>query len=485
MNGFLHRWCVPLLLGGILLAAAGCSRTPEPIREAAVAGSFYPADASELRAQVKGFLEGASAPQVSGRLLAVMAPHAGYVYCGAIAGETYRQLQGRNVHTVVIIGPSHKSSFQGVSVFAAGTFRTPLGDVPVNTRLASALLDEKADVGFYPGPHELEHSLETQIPFIQVALGARVQVVPILVGNPTRNSYQHLISMLGDILARDEGVSLVISTDLSHYHDYESAVRMDEGMLAPLKSIGLEEAQGLVTSGKGEMCGAWPVIYAMGTLRNLGANKGVLYRYANSGDVTGDRNRVVGYAAMGFYRTPLTQEDARVLLNIADETIRQYVSAGKTPEFEVENSVLRSYQGVFVTINRQGRLRGCIGSLTPMEPLYKGVARNAVRAAAYDSRFPPMRPEELSDMEVEVSVLTPFIPLAVSESHSIVIGRDGLFLQKDGKSGVFLPQVPVEQGWDRETYLNQLCTKAGLPAGAWKAEGAKLYTFRAEVLRDT
>jgi len=473
------------LIAFLLAVTGGCSRTAEPVRNPAVAGAFYPEDKTELRRQVQAFLEDAPEAAVPGRLLALIAPHAGYLYSGAVAGNAYRQLQGRDIHTVVLVGPSHRTSFQGVSVFAAGTFRTPLGDVPVNTKLAARLLDQKADVGFYPAPHEPEHSLETQLPFIQMALGARVKIVPILIGTPTKKSFQHLTTVLGDMLAADAGIFLAISTDLSHYHDYDTAVAMDEDMLAPLKAVGLEEAQSLVTTGKGEMCGAWPVIYGMGVLRKLGANQGVLYQYANSGDVTGDRSRVVGYAAMGFYRTPLTEEDAGTLLHIAEETIKQFVTHGTTPEFEVRNPVLRSYQGVFVTINRQGRLRGCIGSLSPMEPLYQGVSRNAVRAAAYDARFPRMRPEELADMEVEVSVLTPFTPLPASDIDTIVVGLDGLFLQKDGKSGVFLPQVPVEQGWDRNTYLNQLCAKAGLPEGAWKAEGARLYTFRAEVIRDT
>jgi len=469
----------------IVILISACSRPPEPVRNAAVAGAFYPADPHELRSDVEKYLADAEPVSVEGRLLALLAPHAGYAYSGAVAGYAYRQIQGRPIHTVVLIGPAHKTNFKGVSVFAAGTFRTPLGDVRVNTELASRLLSQKSDVGFYPAPHEQEHSLETQIPFLQVALPSGTKVVPILIGTPTRASFEHLTEALADIMAKDEGVFLVVSSDLSHYHPYEQAVVMDEGMLSPLESIALEEAQNTVTTGKGEMCGAWPAVYSLGVLRKLGANQGRVYRYANSGDVTGDRDRVVGYAAMGFYRSPLPAMEGKRLHDLAEETIRQFVTTGKTPEVTVESPMLRSYQGVFVTINRNGRLRGCIGSLAPAAPLYQGVIQNAVRAAAHDRRFPPMRPEELTDMEVEVSVLSPFAPLAVSETDSIIIGRDGLLLEKGGRSAVFLPQVPVEQHWDRETYLKQLCEKAGLPAGAWKEEGAKLYTFQAEVIRDT
>lgn len=469
-----------------LPALGGCEQESGPFRQAAVAGSFYPGDPAVLREMVEGFLNSAgedgAADNEDGQLLALIAPHAGYIYSGAVAGEAYSRLRGKNIHTVIIVGPSHKTAFSGLSVYARGRFATPLGNIEINDAIAEKLIDETSGIGFYPKSHDGEHSIETQLPFLQVALGDKVKIVPVLIGSPSSESFQAFTRKTADIISSDPGVLLVASTDLSHYHDYDTAVSMDSRMLEPMKSVSIEQAENLIKSREGEMCGAWPVIYTMGAARELGASHALLYKYANSGDTAGDRDRVVGYAAMGFYRARLSEDEQKELLDMAVKTIDSYVRTGKTPQFDITDPRLMSHHGVFVTINRGGSLRGCIGSMTPRMPLYRGVVENAKMAATRDRRFPPLSPAELDEIEVEVSVLSPFYPVDPARvDNEIELGVHGLYLVKGNKAGVFLPQVPVEQGWDLASYLRMICSKAGLPDGSWKAPDARLYAFTANV----
>jgi len=457
-----------------IIITQGCS---SPVKEPAVAGSFYPADKEVLADTVDRFVSMAEEKAVDGRLIGLVSPHAGYKYSGSVAGYVYRQLKGREIRTVVLIGPSHYSSFKGVSVYKEGRMRTPLGMVKINSKMAQRLINEDADITFYPEAFEKEHSIEVQLPFLQRVL-EDFQIVPILIGTPTMRSFNTLTERLTEILRDDEYAILIASTDLSHYHDYETAVKMDHKAIDAVERMSIEDLERYLRQGEAEMCGAYPVLYMMAVARNLGATNGVLFKYANSGDITGDRSRVVGYAAIGIYRTPLTQAQKMRLLEIAKETILSYVRDGKVPEFEIRDRRLMANGATFVTINRNGRLRGCIGNITPYMPLYKSVIRNAIHACSHDPRFPPLSREELEGIEVEVSILSPLKPL--KDKGDIKIGRDGLYIVKGGKSGLLLPQVPVEFGWDRDTFLRQVSLKAGLPEDAWRE--AKLYTFTADII---
>jgi hypothetical protein len=459
----------------LLIMMSSCSG---PVKEPAVAGSFYPADKERLIQTVDGFISQAEKREVNGRLIALIAPHAGYAFSGHVAGYTYRQLKGKDIKTVILIGPSHHSAFNGVSIYKQGRMKTPLGMIKINSRIARSLINKEADITFYPDAFEKEHSLEVQLPFLQRALN-NFQIVPILIGNPTRKSFEYLTEKLTEILRDNDHIILIASTDLSHYHDYETAVRMDHRDIDAIERMSIEDVERLLYNGEIEMCGAYPVLYTMAVARNLGATNGVLFRYANSGDVTGDRSRVVGYAAMGLYRTPLTEAQKRRLLEIAKKTIVSYVKYGRAPEFDIHDRRLMANGATFVTINRHGRLRGCIGNIMPYMPLYKSVIKNAIHACSHDPRFPPMKKEELDGIEVEVSVLSPLKPLR--DEDDIKVGRDGLYIVKGRQSGILLPQVPVEFGWERNTFLKQVSLKAGLPEDAWKE--AKLYTFTADIIR--
>lgn len=448
-----------------------------PVKEPAVAGAFYPSEADALRAMVGGFLEQAESTPVDGRLIALVSPHAGYVFSGQVAAYGFKHLKG--IDTVILIGPSHSSGFKGASVYTEGSFKTPLGLIKIDERLAKSLLNEPAHVRFYPEAYEKEHSLEVQLPFLQTVL-KNFKIVPILISIPTRKSYEHLTSKLTEIISDNRNIILLASTDLSHYHNYQRAMEMDGKTISALKRLSVREVQGLLGSGEGEMCGAYPTMVAMDVARRLGANLGVLFKYANSGDVTPNRDRVVGYASMGLYRSPLTAEEKNELLSIARNSVTEYVRHGKVLETKIQNPKFMVDGAVFVTITRNSRLRGCIGSIQPVMPLYKSVQRNAIAACSRDPRFPPMKQQELDDMEIEISILSPLRPL--KDISDIEVGKHGLYITKDRRAGLLLPQVPVEFGWDRDTFLKQVCLKAELPADAWK-NGATLYRFTAEILK--
>lgn len=451
----------------------GCkAETKEP----SVAGTFYPSDKNTLKESVEGFLSKAENSSQKGRLIAVISPHAGYIFSGQVAAYGYKNIKGSDIKKVILIGPSHHTGFKGASVYTKGNFKTPLGNVKINERLAEGLLNEAADVRFYPDAFEKEHSIEVQVPFLQTVL-KDFTIVPILIGSPTRQTFEHLISRLTEIL--DEKTLLIASTDLSHYHDYLTANKMDSRIISAIERLSVMDTECLLRTNEAELCGGFPVLITMAVSRQAGANVGVLFKYANSGDVTNDREKVVGYASIGLYKTLFTDEEKKGLLDLARNAITGYVTNGKIPEVEIKNPKLKTDGAVFVTIKTNGSLRGCIGHIQPIMPLYQSVIKNAVDACSSDPRFPPMKKDELKDMDVEISILSPLEQ--VKDVKNIRIGKHGLVIVKGMQRGILLPQVAKELGWDRDTFLEQICLKAGLPKGAWK--DAVLYTFTAEIVK--
>lgn len=448
------------------------------VKEPSVAGTFYPAEKEVLREMVDTFLSKAHRVSHSGKLIALISPHAGYQFSGQVAACAYNQLKGRDIDAVIVIGSSHFKSFNGASVYGKGKFRTPLGDVMIDEHLAGRLISAKDHVVFSPDVFEREHSIEVQIPFLQRTL-REFKIVPILIGAPTKESFSSLIENLTKLLMEQKNAVIVASTDLSHFHNDHDAKLMDKRVIGAIETLSVEELFSYLQKGTGELCGAYPVIVTMVVAQRLGANRGILLKYAHSGDVTGDMSHVVGYAAMGIYRSDLTREEKEEILFIARKTVEEYVATGKAPSFDVKHPKLRVNGAAFVTVKKGGSLRGCIGHIKPVMPLYQSVIKNAIAASSSDPRFPPMKKEELKDIEVEVSVLSPLEPL--KDARTIQIGKHGLYIVKGMQGGLLLPQVAVEYGWDPNTFLEQVCVKAGLPKDAWK--DADLYTFTAEIIK--
>lgn len=468
-------------LAAALFMLAACTAVKEP----AVAGTFYPAQKEELSRVLDALFAHAAPPEAApdSRVIAVISPHAAYLYSGHVAAWGYKYVKNRKIKTVVIVGQSHYWEGEGVSVYKSGGFRTPLGDVPVDSDLAGKLINKKAFVDYAPEAFAREHSIEVQIPFLQKALPeGSFRIVPVLFGKFKSESYNHLKNVLSGIMAEETDVLLVASTDLSHYHTAERARQMDAALIETLKEVSSKRLGEALMTGTCEVCGTYAVYLTLDIAKVLGANRVLPLKYANSADAGGDPNSAVGYLSMAFVKenTALSLEEKTELLEMAYQTIESYVQKATVPDFGVKAEKFRMPGATFVTINTGGQLRGCMGNITPSGPLWESVVENAVKASSKDPRFPPMSVGELKEMEVEISVLSPLTP--VYGPSDIRVGRDGLLLVKGPQSGLFLPQVPVEAGWDLDQYLANLCVKAGVQVEGC-LDGASLYKFSAEVIK--
>jgi len=471
------------------------------IRLPVVAGKFYPEAAVTLKSAINRFMQNA-APAQAQTPLAIVVPHAGYIYSGQICADGYNQVRGGAYEVVVVFGTNHTApDLRKIAIYPGAGFRTPLGTVPVDEKIVAALLAASSDCKADKTPHVREHSIEVQIPFIQV-LFPQAKIVPAIVGVADIG----LCTRFGAVLAKalkGSRALVVASSDLSHYPSAADAETVDRGTLAAIASLDPTalrdtiEAQmarrirGLDTCA----CGEAPIMAAMEAAKALGATGGMVVSYAHSGDIPiGERERVVGYGAVVFSSglnkakaaaemsaaagQTLSPTDKKALLAFARETISGYLTTQMVPLPRGFAPAALQPCGVFVTLKKQGKLRGCIGRMTPDRPLANLVGAMALQAAFEDPRFGPVTLKELPDLEIEISVLTPMQPVAGPEA--IVVGRDGVLLKKGGRSAVFLPQVAPEQGWEREEMLDHLAMKAGLPAGAWK-EGSQFSTFQALV----
>ena len=274
----------------------------EKIRESVIAGSWYPGRPDELEEDLEGYLAGAGAVELEGDLVGLIAPHAGYVYSGEVAAHAYRLLRDRPFSRVLILAPSHRAHFPGASIYHLGGYRTPLGVVPLDKELVEALRSRKSLIGYHARGELNEHSLEIQLPFLQAVL-KDFSLVPIVMGDQSPDLCSELAEAIAET-CEGKGVLLVASSDLSHFHPYEEAVRMDRVVTECVAAYDTEGLAAALRRGDGEACGAGPMLTVMSAARKLGANKSRVLHYANSGDVTGDRHSVVGYMAGVLYADP-------------------------------------------------------------------------------------------------------------------------------------------------------------------------------------
>ncbi|MEE8637796.1 MAG: AmmeMemoRadiSam system protein B [Candidatus Margulisiibacteriota bacterium] len=466
----------------ILLGSIPATAFFADVRKPAVAGMFYPGTRSELSKQINQFLDNVKYQRVQGKLIALIVPHAGYDYSGQVAAYAYKELEGRQFKRIILIGASHHMQFDGISIGEFDYYETPLGRVKVDRDLAGKIIESSQKISFMREAHLKEHSLEVQLPFLQTVLKKDFKIVPIIFGNASFRNCQILAMSLVKLV--DEETLIVCSTDWSHYHDYETATRMDKkGIHAVLKGD-IEEFVRLLEAGSCEACGIPAIITTMLVAPSVGANKTQLLKYANSGDVTGDRSRVVGYAAIAYSyeSSPLSPKEKAKLLEIAREALEKHLSKKKVPELKIDKGILAERRGAFVTLTKKGRLRGCIGYIKPVKPLAEAVQEMAIAAATRDMRFQPVTRNELKEIEIEISVLSKL--QKVENINEIKIGRDGLYIVKGWRTGLLLPQVAVEWGWNRKQFLEQVCQKAGLPKHAWKDKETVLYRFSAEIFQE-
>lgn len=458
-----------------------------PDRPPYVAGEFYGKDPTALRQKIETFLSEVKQPIKPIEDLAVLiVPHAAYRFSGATAASAYRLLQGQTFDTIILIGPQHRKQVKGAAVWAKGQWQTPLGSMTADRHFAQTLIKiEPRVIGDYE-LHKGEHSLEVQIPFLQV-VQPQALIVPIVI-NEHSFTQSLATALIKTMQTFPEKRFLVIaSTDMTHYRPEELTQAHDRRTLKLIKNLdtcGLERA---FTANKGELCGAAAVLTALAMLQTASKPTVTPLAYATSGDVSADKTRVVGYGATmaraGRWQeahtseTPvLTLEQKKQLLTIARQTLNSYISTGKTPNFSITDPALKIPKAVFVTLNNaQGKLRGCIGRFFPDEPLALAVQQMTIEAATHDSRFEAVSPKEVDGLTLEVSILS--YPRRVCTINSIHLDTHGVILTRDGRRGIFLPEV-AESLSEKEEFLGELCAqKAHLERHCWQDPQTQMDVF--------
>ncbi|MCX5705571.1 MAG: AmmeMemoRadiSam system protein A, partial [Candidatus Omnitrophica bacterium] len=395
-------------------------------------------------------------------------------------------------------------AFSGVSVYAQGAFRTPLGEVMVDKDFTQKLLNKIHEVSFVPEAFAKEHALEVQIPFLQKVLPSFL-LVPIIMGDSSYETCQRLAILLKNAIGERKDVLVVASTDLYHGYDFQEALAFDKETVSFVEKMDSEALFKGLENGQLQMCGGYGVVTTLILSKLLGHDKTKVLCYTNSAEVTGKKEKgvwTVGYVScaidkdtpnfIGKVGVPLTVEGETAMLNkaqrkrlleIARKTIDLYLKTGKKMELTEADPVFNKEMGAFVTLHKDGELRGCIGNIIGKGPLYLTVRDMAIEAATDDPRFSPVEPGELKNIEIEISVLTPLEK--IDDVSKIKMGVHGVLVRKGFSSGVFLPQVATETGWSKEEFLSNLCAhKAGLAADAWKDKSTDIYIFSAEVFSE-
>jgi AmmeMemoRadiSam system protein B/AmmeMemoRadiSam system protein A len=464
----------------------------DDIRKPIWAGKFYPAQRSELVLTIDRLTRQAKHTRLQvpagKQLKALILPHAGYVYSGLTAAHASVVLAQKQFDKVILLGPDHRVGFRNAAVSNVRAYKTPLGLIPLSKDAAN--LRRQADL-FHANIHSdrSEHSLEVVLPFLQHVLG-EFQLVPVVMGP---GDIQQLSDAIDGL--RHPNALLVVSSDLSHYLSYSQAVARDKETIRMILDLEPEKLSGCQNCA----CGKTPILVLLDLALRYNWQP-VLLHYSNSGDTAGGRTKVVGYAAIAFYGNPsqtdtrdtlpqFTQKQGQMLLQLARWTLAERLNphaAGKVSEALAAVSQERSFKsscGTFVTLKKNGRLRGCIGNLTAKENVLDGVRRNAIKAAFHDPRFPPLKAAELEQVKIEVSVLTPPQPLTYEDSADLlaklIIKRDGLIIRKGRAGATFLPQV-WEQLPRPEEFLGNLCRKAGLPVDTWRYTKLDVWTYKTQ-----
>lgn len=528
--GPLSRPVAAVILALLFCTFHSCApETGAEVRPSALAGRWYPESPAVVAVEVDRMVRAASgAPSLKTKPVALVVPHAGWRYSGVAAAAAYRNLHPGDFRRVVVVAPSHRGDFEGFSVPGVEAYATPLGEVPLDTDVLARLKDGKL-VQERPGVHDREHAVEIQLPFLQSRL-QRFRLVPILAGRTDAEMQRALADRLAGL--HDGKTLFVFSTDFTHYGPRFGFSPFGPSAPAVKKKIRELDLRAAATFAPPDgdafrsyleetsatICGR----HGLGVLLELVPRiapeaSAVTLAYWLSIEMPGfSDDNSVSYLAMAYVegeRPPgdplalppeysacpqdtaaLSEETGQALVALARAALRTemegtddlpkalYAFGDRRPEFEC-------LQGVFVTLNRtdpgeierEGKLRGCIGQIGPVYPLQEAVTVAAVQAALYDRRFRPVGVEELPRLSVEVSVLTPSRP--VGSWREIVIGRHGIILRKGERRAVYLPHVATEQGWNLEETLSRLSGKAGLGPDAWK-EGASFEVFETQIFEE-
>jgi AmmeMemoRadiSam system protein B/AmmeMemoRadiSam system protein A len=472
-------------------------------RQPYAAGRFYPSDKETLSRDISALFRDCAKPRETGNVRAIISPHAGYIFSGSTAAAAFSSVPANHEYkNIFIIGSSHIMSFDGASVYSIGDFVTPLGKVTVNRTIAEKLIRENKVFDFPVTSHIQEHSLEVQIPFIQYHFRKTPPIVPIIIGTNNQETIRKIAQALRPYFTPEN--LFVISSDFSHYPPYREAVETDratalsivsgnpDNFLSTLQKNAQRRIKGLATS----MCGWTSGLTLLFLTENNDQLEYNLLDYSNSGDSQyGGKDEVVGYNAISVTEKyngqqqvkkdqefSFTNDEKEQLFTLARNSIKSRLDGDKRPVFPDQLSPkLHEPMGVFVTLKIKGSLRGCIGRFISPEPLYEVVQQSALSSAFEDPRFQPVTKDEFDKLEFEITVLGPL--KKINDINEIVLGRHGIYIKKDMRSGTMLPQVATENKWTVEEFLGYTSRdKAGLGWDGWR--NADLYIYEGLVLEE-
>ena len=464
------------------------------VRPATQAGRFYESDARLLSHEVDSLLARHAQSGDNEDVAALIVPHAGYYFSGSVAASAYARLNPEKKYKrIFLLGPSHHEWLDGASVNGeVDYYATPLGDVRVDRETARQLIQADSVFSYQPKAHNREHCLEVQLPFLQRHLGEVPPIVPIIISTNDYSKLKRMAEVLKPWFTEEN--LFIISSDFSHYPSYEDAYVVDtktgeavasgdvEQFIATIEANARSGKRNLSTSA----CGEFPIITLMLMLNGQYQVKHIMYQ--NSGDIGDhDHSRVVGYHSFAFIRNgqtrtntefTLSYEEKQMLKKIAYTSIKDSLNGKPISMFNVQSSILNQKCGAFVSLHKQGRLRGCIGHFGEDVPLHEIVAEMARAAAFEDPRFPPVHREEFGDIDIEISVLTPM--RRIQSLDDFQLHKHGIYIRKGYRSGTFLPQVADEVNWTKEEFVGHCSQdKAGLGWNGWR--DAELYVYEAIV----
>jgi MEMO1 family protein len=457
------------------------------LRSTAVAGSFYTDNKSKLQTQIKTHLKNAKTFEQQ-NISALIVPHAGYVFSANVASTAYKTLNKR-YKNIFLIGSSHYVSFNGASIYNIGDYKTPLGNVRVNKALASKLIQDSKYFTFNPDAHKKEHTIEVQLPFLQTIYGDDINIIPIIIATSNIKTIKSIAKSLSPYF-NDENL-FIISTDLSHYPTFENANIVDKNILdsltknSPQKFVETiaknEDAK--IDALETSACG-WSSLLTLLYMTQDKLYKYETLEYKNSAHSKyGDKKRVVGYGAMRVYKSDeffLTSQEKQELLNIASLSLYQAIKNKKRLVID-ESKIspkLKEPLGAFVTLHKNKILRGCIGTFEPDKPLYKVIVDMTIASALNDNRFKEVSPDELKNIDIEISVLTPRKKIFLLDE--IVIGKYGIYIKKGSKNGIYLPHVVTQMKWSTEEFVGN-CSDEKVGIGYNGYKDAELFIYEAIV----
>lgn len=466
------------------------------------AGSWYPGNSEELRAMIKKCLDKAAAPKITGDIIGIISPHAGYVFSAPCAAYGYKELEDRGIKTAVIVGFNHATRHDGIAVCDYDSYKTPLGEVKIDKTISDELIKQNSKIYAMKEAFNDEQSTELQVPYLQTVL-KDFSIVVISIGDQSLANCNILSDALYNVLKTRHNYVLIASTDMSHYLPYDKNNEVDKFSMELIKKFsGSALYFESMKHNHRLMCGFGAVTAVMDACKKLGADEVVILNHINSGDITFDRSNVVGYLSAAFVKGGVqtaeantafikegekgmfTEEEKDKMLKLARDTITAYLKDGKKLEVKETDPLLNEEMGAFVTLHKKGNLRGCIGNIIGSGPFYLTVRNMAIESATGDPRFSPVTPDEMKDIDIEISALSPIEK--ITDPDKIIMGKHGVIVKQGYRSGVYLPQVATETGWSRDEFMDSLCMhKAGISPTAWRTGQCEIYIFTAEVFGET